>query len=59
MLVEEYRKTFANPYRAAELGYVDEIIKPENTRARAIQAFTLLANKRQSNPQKKHDNLPL
>jgi len=59
MLVEEYRKTFANPYRAAELGYIDEIIKPENTRARVIQAFTLLANKRQSNPPKKHDNLPL
>ncbi len=58
-LVDEYRKTFANPYRAAELGYIDEIIKPEVTRPKVIQAFTLLANKRQSNPPKKHDNLPL
>lgn len=58
-LVEEYRRTFANPYRAAELGYIDEIIKPEVTRPKVIQAFTLLANKRQSNPPKKHDNLPL
>jgi propionyl-CoA carboxylase beta chain len=58
-LVDEYRRTFANPYRAAELGYIDEIIKPESTRPKVIQAFTLLANKRQSNPPKKHDNLPL
>jgi propionyl-CoA carboxylase beta chain len=58
-LVDEYRKTFANPYKAAELGYIDEIIKPEVTRPKVIQAFTLLANKRQSNPPKKHDNLPL
>jgi propionyl-CoA carboxylase beta chain len=59
ILIEEYRKTFANPYKAAELGYIDEIIKPENTRSKVIQALTLLSNKRQSNPPKKHDNLPL
>ena len=59
ILVDEYRRTFANPFRAAELGYIDEIIKPEFTRPKVIQAFTLLANKRQSNPPKKHDNLPL
>ncbi|MGA1862687.1 acyl-CoA carboxylase subunit beta [Deferribacter thermophilus] len=58
-LVEEYRKTFANPYRAAELGFIDEVIIPENTRPKVIQAFELLANKRQSNPPKKHGNIPL
>jgi propionyl-CoA carboxylase beta chain len=57
--VDEYRETFANPYRAAELGFIDEIILPELTRPKIIQAFELLANKRQSNPPKKHDNLPL
>jgi propionyl-CoA carboxylase beta chain len=58
-LQEDYRKTFANPYRAAELGYVDEIIEPSVTRPRLIRSFELLANKRQSNPPKKHSNLPL
>jgi propionyl-CoA carboxylase beta chain len=58
-LTDSYRETFANPYRAAELGFVDEVILPEDTRPRLIQAFELLANKRQSVPPKKHDNLPL
>ncbi len=58
-LTEEYRETFANPYRAAELGFVDEVIVPEVTRPKLIQAFELLANKRQTVPPKKHDNLPL
>lgn len=58
-LQEEYREKFANPYRAAELGYVDEIIEPSVTRPRLIRSFELLANKRQSNPPKKHSNLPL
>ncbi|UOD34278.1 methylmalonyl-CoA carboxyltransferase [Deferribacteraceae bacterium V6Fe1] len=58
-LTDNYRETFANPYRAAELGFVDEVILPEYTRPRLIQAFELLANKRQSVPPKKHDNLPL
>lgn len=57
--VDEYRETFANPYRAAELGFVDEVILPEFTRTKLIQAFELLSNKRQTNPAKKHDNLPL
>ncbi len=57
--VDEYRETFANPYRAAELGFVDEVILPEDTRPKLIQAFELLSNKRQTNPAKKHDNLPL
>ncbi|MGC8768077.1 acyl-CoA carboxylase subunit beta [Calditerrivibrio sp.] len=58
-LVDSYRETFANPYRAAELGFIDEVILPEETRPKLIQAFELLANKRQSVPPKKHDNLPL
>jgi propionyl-CoA carboxylase beta chain len=58
-LQNDYREKFANPYRAAELGYVDEIIEPSMTRERLIRSFELLANKRQSNPPKKHDNLPL
>ena len=58
-LQDDYREKFANPYRAAELGYVDEIIEPSVTRTRLIRSFELLANKRQSNPPKKHDNLPL
>lgn len=57
--VDNYRETFANPYRAAELGFVDEVILPEDTRPKVIQAFELLSNKRQTNPAKKHDNLPL
>ena len=58
-LQDDYREKFANPYRAAELGYIDEIIEPAVTRSRLIRSFELLANKRQSNPPKKHDNLPL
>ena len=58
-LFDDYREKFANPYRAAELGYVDEIIEPAVTRPRLIRSFELLANKRQSNPPKKHSNLPL
>lgn len=58
-LTEKYREKFANPYRAAELGYVDEVISPEITRMRLIRSFEMLANKRQSNPPKKHSNLPL
>ena len=58
-LQADYREKFANPYRAAELGYVDEIIEPSITRSRLIRSFELLANKRQSNPPKKHSNVPL
>jgi propionyl-CoA carboxylase beta chain len=58
-LQDDYREKFANPYRAAELGYIDEIIEPSITRQRLIRSFELLANKRQSNPPKKHSNLPL
>src|SRR5262249_15482008 len=58
-LVQHYRDTFANPYKAAELGYIDEVIKPEDTRPRLIQALEMLKNKRQALPGKKHSNIPL
>ena len=58
-LQSDYREKFANPYRAAELGYVDEVIDPAVTRLRLIRSFEMLANKRQSNPPKKHSNIPL
>ncbi len=58
-LIQEYRDRYANPYRAAELGYVDEVIRPEDTRPKVIRAFEMLRNKRQEGPPKKHGNIPL
>jgi propionyl-CoA carboxylase beta chain len=58
-LVNEYQEKFSNPYRAAELGYVDEVIKPEETRPRLIVALEILKNKVDTNPPKKHGNIPL
>jgi propionyl-CoA carboxylase beta chain len=58
-LIEEYNEKFANPYIAAELGYVDDIIEPRETRPKVIAALESLENKRQSLPPKKHGNLPL
>ena len=58
-LVAEYRKTFANPYIAAQLGYIDEVIEPKITRKRIVQALESLQNKRDTNPPKKHGNIPL
>ncbi len=58
-LIADYRERFANPYRAAELGYVDEVIRPEDTRPRVIRALEMLRTKRQENPPKKHGNMPL
>ena len=55
----EYREKFANPYLAAELGYLDEIIRPRETRAKIVGALRLLRNKRQDNPPRKHGNIPL
>jgi propionyl-CoA carboxylase beta chain len=57
--VAEYREKFASPYVAAELGYVDEIIRPRDTRARLCGALGLLGNKRDANPPRKHGNIPL
>jgi propionyl-CoA carboxylase beta chain len=58
-LVATYKDRFANPYRAAELGFVDEILRPRETRARLVEAFDALENKRDANPAKKHGNIPL
>jgi propionyl-CoA carboxylase beta chain len=58
-LVERYREEFANPYKAAELGYVDEVVKPEDTRPKVIRALEMLRDKRRRNPARKHGNLPL
>jgi len=58
-LANDYRNTFANPYRAAELGYIDEVIRPEDTRPRVIGAFEMLEGKRETNPPRKHGNIPL
>ena len=58
-LEAQYRENFANPFKAAELGYIDEVIRPEETRLKVIQALEMLATKRDSNPPKKHGNIPL
>nr|WP_262901574.1 acyl-CoA carboxylase subunit beta [Candidatus Sulfidibacterium hydrothermale] len=57
--VQEYRDNFASPFKAAEVGYIDEIIYPRNTRKKLIQALEMTANKSESNPPKKHGNIPL
>ncbi len=54
-----YRETFANPFKAAELGYVDAVIYPEDTRPTLIRSLEMLKNKRDTNPPKKHGNIPL
>ena len=58
-LVKEYREKFANPYVAAARGYIDDVISPNETRPRLINALEMLSNKRDSNPAKKHGNIPL
>jgi len=57
--VQDYRDIFASPYKAAELGYIDEIILPSKTRPKIIQALEMTQNKSKSNPPKKHGNIPL
>jgi acetyl-CoA carboxylase carboxyltransferase component len=57
--VEEFREKFANPYVAAEKGYLDDVIEPKTTRPRLIRALSMLENKAQSLPPKKHGNIPL
>jgi propionyl-CoA carboxylase beta chain len=57
--VNDYREKFANPYKAASLGYIDEIIHPRDTRKKIIGALEMTRNKRKSNPPKKHGNIPL
>jgi propionyl-CoA carboxylase beta chain len=57
--IAEYKANFANPYKAASLGYVDEIIQPSHTRQAVVRSLRLLENKRQSNLPRKHGNIPL
>jgi propionyl-CoA carboxylase beta chain len=57
--IEEFRDRFANPYVAAERGFVDAVIRPRDTRKKLIQALEMLENKRDKNPPKKHGNIPL
>ena len=56
---KEYREKFANPFLAAEMGYIDEVIEPRFTRRRIVQALHMLENKVETNPAKKHGNIPL
>lgn len=58
-LTQNYEEKFNNPYRAAELGLIDEIIEPAITRKRIIESFEMLSNKRKKAPKKKHGNVPL
>jgi propionyl-CoA carboxylase beta chain len=58
-LIADYQEKFSNPYRAAELGYIDEVIDPADTRPKLIQALRMLKTKRDTNPAKKHANIPL
>ncbi len=57
--ITEFRDRFANPFVAAERGYIDAVIEPADTRARIITALRALENKRDTNPKKKHGNIPL
>ena len=57
--IAEFEEKFANPYIAAERGYIDEVIEPKFTRPKLIRALSLLKNKRDTNPPKKHGNIPL
>jgi len=57
--IEDFRERFANPYVAAERGYIDAVIEPAQTRAKIITALRSLENKRDTNPKKKHGNIPL
>jgi propionyl-CoA carboxylase beta chain len=57
--IAEFRDRFANPFVAAEKGYIDAIIEPAETRSRIITALRALENKRDTNPRKKHGNIPL
>jgi len=58
-MVEDYRNNFASPFKAAELGYIDQIIFPENTRPRLIRALMMLKDKKESIPERRHGNVPL
>jgi propionyl-CoA carboxylase beta chain len=56
---KEYADLFANPYAAAERGFIDEVILPEDTRRKLIKSFSALLHKRKEGPKRKHGNIPL
>ena len=58
-LIADYRRQFSNPWTVAELGFIDGVIEPRTTRTRVIHALDVLRGKRQTNPKKKHGNIPL
>ena len=58
-MIQEYEDALANPYVAAERGYVDSVITPAQTRAQIVRALRTLRNKRETLPPKKHGNIPL
>jgi propionyl-CoA carboxylase beta chain len=58
-LIEDYKAHFANPYAAAERGYIDDVIVPHETRPKLIKALRTLQNKRVEQPKRKHGNIPL
>jgi len=58
-LIADYREKFANPWEVAELGFIDAVIEPRTTRPKLIESFEILRGKRQTNPKKKHGNIPL
>ena len=58
-LIDEYTEKFANPYAAAERGFVDDVIDPAETRIRIIQGLEVLRSKREELPKRKHGNVPL
>ena len=58
-LIEDFNETFANPYKAAALGYLDDVIPPRETRNRLCKALGMLLDKEESRPNRKHGNIPL
>ena len=58
-LIADYNEKFANPYIAAEFGFIDEVILPRETRTKLVKALAFLETKRDSTPPKKHGNIPL
>ena len=58
-LIDEYREEFANPYTAADMGFVDDVLEPAETRSRLVDDLEMLRSKRESAPDRKHGNIPL
>ena len=58
-LVDEYTYRFANPYQAAAMGYIDDVIEPHETRVRLVKALAMLLDKEETRPARKHGNIPL